>query len=96
MRHRMLLSVLLIGIVVFASAQTNDTDESTQALKSGESVTKALATVTSTAISPLVGVSVMGAWQYFRTPAPQRFQLPFFRPAIFLGTDHGLAGAHLH
>ena len=87
MRPWILLSVLLIGIVVFASAQTNDTDESTQALKSGESVTKALATVTSTAISPLVGVSVMGAWQYFRTPAPQRSQLPFFdRPYFWAPT----------
>ena len=68
MRRCMFFSVLLIGIVVFASAQTAEPDESAQALKGGESVTKALATVTSTAISPLVGVSVMGAWQYFRTP----------------------------
>jgi hypothetical protein len=83
MRRWMLLSVVLIGIVMFASAQTSDTDESTQALKSGESVTKALATVTSTAISPLVGVSVMGAWQYFRTPQPQRGQLPFFDRPYF-------------
>src|SRR5262249_5748881 len=45
--------------------------------------TKALATVTSTAISPLVGVSVMGAWQYFRTPKPQREKLPFFDKPYF-------------
>src|SRR5215472_7552728 len=83
MRRWMLLSVVLIGVVMFASAQTSDTDESTQALKSGESVTKALATVTSTAISPLVGVSVMGAWQYFRTPKTQRAQLPFFDKPYF-------------
>jgi len=83
----MLLSVLLIGIVVFAPAQTNDADESTQALKSRENLTKALATVTSTAISPLVGVSIMGVWQYFRTPAPQRSQLPFFdRPYFWAPT----------
>jgi hypothetical protein len=79
----MLLSLVLIGVVMFASAQTGETDESTQTLKSGESVTKALATVTSTAISPLVGVSVMGAWQYFRTPGPQRAQLPFFDKPYF-------------
>src|SRR5215471_5084233 len=83
MRRWMLLSVVFVGIVMFASAQTSDTDESTQALKSGESVTKALATVTSTAISPLVGVSVMGAWQYFRTPKPQREKLPFFDKPYF-------------
>ena len=61
MRRWISLYVVLIGVVMFASAQTSETDESTQALKSGESVTKVLATVTSTAISPLVGVSVMEA-----------------------------------
>lgn len=83
MRPWMLLSVVLTGIVVFASAQTSKTDEANQALRRGESVNKALATVTSTAISPLVGVSVMGVWQYFRTPAPQRSQLPFFERPYF-------------
>ena len=87
MRRWMLLSVVLVGVVMFASAQTSETDESTEALKSGESVTKALGTVTSTAISPLVGVSVMGAWQYFRTPRPRRAQLPFFdRPYFWVPT----------
>ena len=47
MRRWMLLSVVLIGLVMFASAETGETDESTEALKSGESVTKALGTVTS-------------------------------------------------
>jgi len=83
MRRWILLSVVLIGIVMFASAQTGETDESTEALKSGESVTNALATVTSTAISPLVGVSVLGAWHYFRTPGPQRTRLPFFDKPFF-------------
>lgn len=83
MRHWMLLSVLLIGIVVFASAQTNETDESTRALKSGESVNRALATVTSTAISPLLGVSVMGVWTYYKTPKQQRGLLPFFDHPYF-------------
>jgi hypothetical protein len=83
MRRCPLLFVVLIGVVMFASAQTGETEESTEALKSGESVTKALATVTSTAISPLVGVSVMGAWQYFRTPGAQRARLPFFDKPYF-------------
>jgi len=83
MRRWLLLSVVLIGIVVFASAQTAETDEATEALKSGESVTEALATVTSTAISPLVGVSVLGAWHYYKTPAPLRERLPFFSRPYF-------------
>lgn len=87
MRAWLLLPIALIAMVLLASAQTAEPDESTQALKSGESVTKALATVTSTAISPLIGVSVMGAWQYYKTPAPQRAQLPFFdRPYFWAPT----------
>ena len=39
--------------------------------------------MTSTAISPLLGVSVMGAWQYYQTPGPQRGQLPFFERPYF-------------
>src|SRR5271165_4757414 len=83
MRRWFLLSVVLTAVMLLISAQTAEPDEPAQALKSGESVTKALATVTSTAISPLLGVSVMGAWQYFKTPAPQRGQLPFFDRPYF-------------
>jgi hypothetical protein len=79
----MLLPVVLIAVAFCASAQSSESDDSTQALKSGESVTKALATVTGTAISPLVGVSVMGACQYFRTAKEQRAQLPFFDHPYF-------------
>ena len=83
MRRWILLPIILIAVMLLASAQTNETDETTQTLKSGETVTKALTTVTSTAISPLLGVSVMGAWQYYKTPAPQRGQLPFFERPYF-------------
>ncbi len=83
MRRWVLLSVVLIGVMLLISAQTAEPDEATQALKGSDSVTKALATVTSTAISPLLGVSVMGAWQYFKTPSPQRGQLPFFDRPYF-------------
>jgi hypothetical protein len=83
MRRWLLLPVVLIAVVLLVAARTAEPDEPTQALKSGESVTKALATVTSTAISPLVGVSVMGAWQYFKTPGPRRSQLPFFDHPYF-------------
>lgn len=83
MRRWVLLSVILIGVMLLISAQTAEPDEATQALKGSESVTKALATVTSVAISPLLGVSVMGAWQYFKTPSLQRGRLPFFDRPYF-------------
>ena len=96
MRRWVLLSVVLIGVMLLISAQTAEPDEPTQALKSGESVTKALATVTSTAISPLLGVSVMGAWQYFKTPIVPARAASLLRSSILLGAGHGAAGAHLH
>lgn len=83
MRRWPALSVVLLAVFFLISAAPSDSDEATQAMKSGESVSKALATVTSTAISPLVGVSVMGAWQYWRIPKEQRGQLPFFDKPYF-------------
>jgi len=83
MRRWFLLPIILLTVVLLASAQIAEPDETDQTLKSGESVSKALTTVTSTAISPLLGVSVMGAWTYFRTPAPQREHLPFFMRPYF-------------
>src|SRR5215831_5712699 len=86
MRRCLLVSVVLVGVLLLVSAAA-DQDDTTQVLSRGESITKALATVTSTAISPLLGVSVMGAWQYFRTPKAQRGQLPFFdRPYFWIPT----------
>jgi len=83
MRRWFLLPLILLAVVLLASAQIAEPDDTTQTLKSGESVSKALTTVTSTAISPLLGVSVMGAWTYFRTPAAQREHLPFFMRPYF-------------
>jgi hypothetical protein len=57
--------------------------EGQRVLRSGEKISTALATVTSTAISPLVGVSVMGVWQYFHTPKSQRDQLPLIEKPKF-------------
>jgi hypothetical protein len=54
-----------------------------QVLRTGEKISTALATVTSTAISPLVGVCVMGVWQYYHTPGAQRDQLPLIQKPKF-------------
>jgi hypothetical protein len=60
-----------------------DEQEAQQALRSGEKISTALATVTTTAISPLVGVCVMGVWQYYHTPRGQRDQLPLIQKPKF-------------
>jgi len=77
--------LILVGLLVFAFVAVAQTDEQAaqQELRSGEKISTALATVTSTAISPLVGVCVMGVWQYYHTPQAQRDRLPVIQKPKF-------------
>uniref|UniRef100_Q01WY5 Uncharacterized protein n=1 Tax=Solibacter usitatus (strain Ellin6076) TaxID=234267 RepID=Q01WY5_SOLUE len=52
-------------------------------LARGQRVARAVATVTGTAISPLFGVCVLGAYTYAITPQPHRAALPFYCAPIF-------------
>ena len=63
-------SFILVGILICALVPMVQADEqeAQQALRNGEKISTALAMVTSTAISPLVGVCVTGVWQYYHTP----------------------------
>jgi hypothetical protein len=79
----LLLTCVFLAFVVFAAAQVPETAPADQTLKRGESISKALATVTSTAISPLLGVCVIGAWDYYHTANAQRPQLPFYQKPQF-------------
>ena len=78
-------SLMLVGILTIAFFPVVQTDEqeAQQALRSGEKISTALATVTTTAISPLVGVCVMGVWQYYHTSRAQRGQLPLLQKPKF-------------
>ena len=78
-------SFIMMWLLIFAFVPVvqPDEQETQQALRSGEKISTALATVTSTAISPLVGVCVMGGWQYYRTPRAQRDQLPLIQKPKF-------------
>ena len=79
---RSLILVATLSLACIVVAQT-DEREAQQELRSGEKISTALATVTSTAISPLVGVCVMGMWQYYHTPRAQRDQLPLTQKPKF-------------
>ena len=64
-------SLFLVGLLIFAFVPVVQTEqEGQQTLNSGEKISTALATVTSTAISPLIGASAMGVWESatFRRP----------------------------
>lgn len=77
---------LIVAVTIFAAiavAQMSEDQQAQNALKGGEKVSTALATVTSTAISPLVGVCVIGAWQYYHTAKARREQLPLIQKPKF-------------
>jgi len=80
--HRWLI---LLGVLILAVVPAGQTEEqeAQQELQSGEKISTALATVTSTAISPLLGVCVIGGWQYYHTPRAQRDQLPLIQKPKF-------------
>lgn len=55
----------------------------------GEELAKTVTLVTGVPISPLLGVSALGAWRYFQTAEPLRPLLPWYARPWFWGT--GLA-----
>jgi hypothetical protein len=52
----------------------------------GAEMAQALSTITGVAISPLLGVSAVGAWRYFHTPANQRANVSWYAQPWFWGT----------
>ena len=82
MTRRWLIPIFVLLLALVTGGQTAE-QEAQQELHSGEKISTALATVTSTAISPLVGVSVMGIWRYYRTPPGQRDELPLIQKPKF-------------
>jgi hypothetical protein len=82
MTRQWLILLVVLLLVLVAVGQTGE-QEAQQDLQSGEKISTALATVTSTAISPLLGVSVLGIWRYYRTPPGQRDALPLIQKPKF-------------
>jgi hypothetical protein len=80
----------LILFVLFplgaANAQTRPDHSEADAngvLSQGQQIASAVSTVTSTAISPLFGVCLLGAYQYFRTASSAKAALPFYSNPSF-------------
>ena len=74
-------TLIAVAFVTPAMAAPAPVDNSP--LERGERITRAIATVTGTAISPLFGVCVLGAYTYAKTPAPERASLPFYCAPVF-------------
>jgi len=75
------LSFAAASLAAHATAKAPDQPQ--DALLRGQRIAHAAATVTGTAISPLLGVSVLGAFTYAKTPEAERAALPFYCSPFF-------------
>ncbi|MBK9168107.1 MAG: hypothetical protein IPM24_11660 [Bryobacterales bacterium] len=83
--RRVVALLLLSAFACLAQVPTEEQQER-EALDRGQRLSAAIAAITSTAVSPLLGVTVLGAWEYFRTPEEQRTSLPrYARPWFWIG-----------
>lgn len=81
---RMGAAVLLLSAVSWA-APAVPPKSTADLLTKGQEVSSAIATVTSTAISPLLGVCLLGIYDYTRTAPEARAALPFYsRPHFWI------------
>lgn len=66
------------------AAASGETAPSTNAVTPGVDLAHAISEITGVAISPLLGVSAVGAWKYFHAQTPQqRARLPWFAQPWF-------------
>jgi hypothetical protein len=81
-----LLGTFLLAAVLFHSLAflaQSEFGKTTDTMGKGQTISTAVATVTGTAISPLVGVCAIGIFDYFRTPKQLRAQLPLYEKPKF-------------
>lgn len=98
--HARFVQTLLLGIIATLWSLPGMADEvpdpgSISHLTSddrlpGIELAEGITQVTGVAISPLLGVSGVGAWQYFRTPETLRDQLPWFCHPVAWGIGAGI------
>lgn len=76
----LIVALLFHGLAFLAQSEFGKT---TDTMGKGQTISTAIATVTGTAISPLVGVCAIGIFDYFRTPRDLRGQLPLYEKPKF-------------
>jgi hypothetical protein len=84
MKIRLCLIALCGCLCVGLTAE--NTSKPKAARTPGLEMAQALSTITGVAISPLLGVSAVGAWHYFRAPAARRPNLSWYAQPWFWGT----------
>src|SRR5688572_16573201 len=76
-------STLLFGGLAEAAEGANRPPGSSSKSTPGLEAAQAISTITGVAISPLLGVSAVGAWKYFKTPVENRARLPWYAQPWF-------------
>ncbi len=93
------LVLLLVGGLLAHAATTPAAEQAKPVPASkpkpppGAEAAQALSTITGVAISPLLGVSAVGAWRWFKAPKDQRESLPWFAQPWFWVSGLLLVGA---
>src|SRR5438093_9513336 len=77
------LALLLCGAIpgghgLQAAAPASQPSRAPSPSTPGVEAAQAIATITGVAISPLLGVSAVGTWKYFKTPTEKRGKLPWY------------------
>ena len=82
---KLLLAALLlvgVGITAFSAFPGSSTASAPRAVSTdrlpGVDLAQGISQLTGVAISPLLGVSAVGAWRYHHTPEASRHLLPWF------------------
>jgi MFS family permease len=82
MKKRLLTLIVIglgISLLTARAASTSDIPATTDKNLPGQQFAQTISLITGVAISPLMGVGVVGAWQYFHARTPeQKARLPWF------------------
>lgn len=79
------LTVVLLSGAPAAAAEPPSSSLTSRLLFNGDLIATEISKVTGCAISPILGISVLGAYTYYTTPEPQRPQLPWHAAPQFWG-----------
>ena len=85
---RPLIALLLLAALAapaLAAAPAEARSDESAHFSAGEEVARTIALTTGVPISPLLGVSGLGAWRWYRTPAAERGELPWYARPWFWG-----------
>jgi hypothetical protein len=83
---KLMLMLLVVGVLAAANVPNPDSPQKqTSERLPGVELAERASQITGVAISPLLGVSSVGAWKYYRTPARDRHLLPWFCHPVVWG-----------